>query len=228
MMEAFKSHYRAAHEPATAPIVDMQIARWRGLVDNASYRQFVAERDRFLNLEMESSNCVIYLIEGLVSLFPDAKFILTIRDCFSWLESIMEAHLVMRGLYGSGPVAEFRYRRFQHGLPNHTAGEASLRANELFTVGGCFSYWAWHNQIALDIIPKERLLVVRTDQLVARLPDIASFLGVGADTLIPRHSNVTKQPKTLLAGVSQEFINMKAREYCRPVMERFFPEIDLG
>jgi hypothetical protein len=108
------------------------------------------------------------------------------------------------------------------------AEEESLRAKGLFTVGGCFSYWAWHNQTALDLIPKERLLVVRTDRLTASLPDIARFLGVGADTLIPRHSNITERPKTLLAGVSQEFIRMKAREYCRPVMERFFPEIDLG
>lgn len=228
VMEAFKAHYRSAHEPATAPIVGMQLARWRGMVDKASYLKFVAERDKFLNLEMESSNCVIYLIEGLVQLFPETRFILTVRDCFSWAESIMQAHLAMPNSYQSGPVGEFRHRRFQHGLPEHSAEEESLRAKGLFTVGGCFSYWAWHNQTALDLIPKERLLVVRTDKLTASLPEIAGFLGVGAETLTPSHSNVTKQRKDLLAGVSREFVKMKAREYCGPLMERFFPEIDLS
>ena len=56
-------------------------------------QQLVHRRDKALWLEMEASAFNVHVLDLLVQEFPHARFILTIRDCYSWVDSALNHQL---------------------------------------------------------------------------------------------------------------------------------------
>lgn len=56
--------------------------------------------------------------------------------------------------------------RFRPDFFCHPPEENILQENNLYTHDGYLSYWNYHNTKVPDTIPAERLLVIRTDQMV--------------------------------------------------------------
>ena len=57
---------------------------------------YICHRDERLGLEFDSSWVNYFIIGHLVYAFPDAKFILLVRDCYTWVESIVNHMLTRR------------------------------------------------------------------------------------------------------------------------------------
>jgi hypothetical protein len=94
-------------------------------------------------------------------------------------------------------------------------------------LAGYFKYWGHHNSRVLELVPRDRLLVVRTDEIARRLDEIASFVGVPIDTLSPAgaHAFASKrQPGALLNRVSRRHLQALAEAYCEPFMSEIFPD----
>jgi hypothetical protein len=83
---------------------------------------------------------------------------------------------------------------------------------------------ARHNRHVLDALPAERLLVVRTHKLLARLPDIAAFAMVPAETLRPDRGWEfrTSQRHRLLAALDPIYVQDTAEHHCGDLIRRFF------
>ncbi|MCD4702209.1 MAG: hypothetical protein K8S24_10180 [Candidatus Aegiribacteria sp.] len=186
--------------------------------------KFIRERDRKLWLEMESSHLLSHSLSILINEFPKSKFILTIRDCYSWMNSFMNHHL-------SHDSADFwwKLRRdyFRADHFQHTAEEQVLLDRGLYTVNGYFSYWTDYNRSILDTVPEERLLVIRTDRIGDNLQNIADFLGICASTLNYSKSHAFKARKRYdpIWEIDREFLESKVDEYCSDLMQRYFPEV---
>ena len=106
--------------------------------------------------------------------------------------------------------------------------ERALEDHGLFTLDGYFAYWAQHNSDVLSIVPSERLLILRTDQISNSLDRIADFVGVPVDTLNSAQSHSFKAPKKhgILKQLDPGFVKEKAEQHCADLMKQFFPEID--
>lgn len=220
------SNYRAEHEAESARTINELCDYTLNKRSRSAILSYLADRDRRLRLEMESSHFLVYGLGELVELFPEAKFIMTLRDCFSWLESTINRTLQLRKhnqhMQHWERLAKLRY---DNGVP-HPPEEKALADLNLYTLDAYFSNWAWHYQKVLDTVPADRLLIVPTKELSQRMPVIAAFLEIPTDTLQAErsHSHQGKDEFQLLDYFDQSYLEAKIDQNCHSLMQQYFPD----
>ena len=163
----------------------------------------------------------------MTSLFSHAKFILTIRDPYSWLESFFNHQL---GRQVSDRWSRLRELRFRHAVfEEHPKEEALLKRRGLYTLDGYLSYWRAHNEKVLSTVPRDRLLVVRTDDLSQRLTEIAQFIGLKDCAADIERAHANQAPtKYHFSRNSTPTTSAAQCAWCEPLLQRFFPELGGG
>lgn len=220
----FAPDIRCRHEPGRKRLVRKIMAHAGGQVTDAQLKAWIRSRDRKLNLDVDSSTLNYFIMHHLAGEFADARFLLTIRDCYSWLNSIAN-----HGLRRASPDKhwiEFRDFRFHPEL-KHAPEEKAFREKGLYTIEGYLSYWVQHNEEALARVPAERLLVVRTDQITEKAYEIAEFAGLTRESIRPESTHSCKNPvkRDILRDIDRNFLEARVEKLCRPLMQKYFPEI---
>jgi hypothetical protein len=220
----FSRRYRTAHEPEREFIIDTILAAASGLISEEEKVDFIRKRDKRLWLELESSVYIYHFLDILVREFPHAKFILTIRDCYSWLNSYMNHKL-------AGPVSDkwWRMREFRYRPDKFTYAkeEQILFEHGLYPLDSYLSAWGTHNRKVPAIVPKEKLLVVRTHEIIQNITRIAEILEIPVETLDPSKAHLFKTQRNfgILSKIDRDFLEEKVNIHCRDVMNQYFPEI---
>ena len=222
MAGIFGREYSAAHEPEHRVMIDAILARQDGEVSREQLGEMLLERDRRLDLEMDSSQLNGHLIDLLVELFPEAKFVLTIRDVYSFVNSAIDHHVA----HGGGSEVWRRINRVKFGGFEHGRYDGPLGEVGAFPLAGYLSYWVRHNQGVLDLVPAERLLVVRTNEIGESFPSIADFVGIEADTLdVGRaHEYPAVRKLNLLGRLDSAFVEECVKKTCGGLMGKYFPQ----
>lgn len=220
----FGTRYRVAHEAAYEPVIRMILAAADGSASRDQLLEFIRSRDRTLNLEMEASHLLVHLLDLLLAEFEEARFILTIRDCYSWLDSQINNQLVYIEADHWKDFGEFKYR---HEALRHPKEERVLAEFGLYTLDGYLSAWASHNRRVLDTVPPHKLLVVKTRELSRDLKKIADFVGVPAGRLHVEgtHSFKARRKFGMLARLDEQYLEEKVNQHCRDLMDVYFPEV---
>ena len=226
-MAGLFSKYRAAHEfmfpETTRAISDYKT----GLISREEFVDFLHARDQKGNLEMDSSSFNFNYVDILVDEYPDAKFIATIRDCYSWLDSMLNMLLV---LDIKDWMIDFGARSFGIRV---TQDMISSRENIIralpHMLDGLLKYWAEGQQFTLDNLPMESSLVIRTEEISESLERIAHFLGVPEDTLSPEQSHLFKAAKkfNILHDMDFNLLQEKFQMHCATLMQKYFPNCTL-
>lgn len=179
--------------------------------------------DKQLQLELSSSQLNYFILDILVSEFTQANFILTIRDCYSWLDSFIN-HQLSRNC--SPEWKKLRDIRFKSGQFQYVQQKRPLEERGLYTLDGYFSYWAEHNRKVLTTVPKERLLVVRTHEIAKAIEQIADFVDVPTNTLNAEksHSFKTHNKFNILSEIDKDFLEQKVYQHCKVLMDKIFPD----
>ena len=215
--------YRAWHEPLIDHFSQLAMARANGEMSESTAREQIRRLDRRLWLEFNASYINSFLCDLLLDEFPRAKFVLTIRDCYSWLDSMFNELL---GRPHSEVQLQF-HRWYLRSLSpgSHQDGDHVLAERGLVDLS--LRAWNEHNARMLALIPGDRLLVVRTPDIRRDVPRLADFLGIPADTLDAGHTHEhTAAAKFgLLSEIDQGYLQTCAVERCGELMARFFPEI---
>lgn len=213
----------ADHEPEADRLIEALLDYERGRSDWRALRDFVVDRDRRLGLTVDVSNLNVFLVDLLLELDPGAKFVLTIRDPWSWLDSIVNHYLRRPPTEQWRAFADHRFGR--SGDP-HPAEETALADAGPYPLAGYLGYWRAHMAKALDTVPADRLLVVRTERIVAEAARIAEFGGLPAARVdrsaIHEYRNPAKRP--ILQEISREHLDEQVRLHCEPLLSQFFPE----
>lgn len=225
MAGLFQRHYWAAHEPDWLT-VEIILAMGKGTVTVPEVSNFVKKRDRHFWLEFEASNLTYFFIDYLVELFPEAKFVLTIRDCYSWLDSLFNQQL-----NHAAPTKwlQLRHLRFGASHYNHAPQEKFLAEQGLYPLEAYLAYWSAHNRKILATVPPERLLVIRTCEIEQAVPRIAEFFKIPIQSLdsSKAHLHQASQKRGLLAQVDQIFLEEKVNLQAKDLMDQYFPELKL-
>lgn len=221
----FSRNVRAVHEPGVLELIEKFIEWQKGKITDAQMTQFVLERDREMGIEVDASSMNILILEILLREFPDARFVLTIRDCYSWVNSMFNHLLrIQQGHPQWDELAKFEAgdQKFLH-----APQEEILKQNNLQSLDWYFSRWALHNQKALAVVPPERMLIVRTNEIGQRAHEIADFARLPRWTIRPERTHSFQNPlrKELIHKIDREFLESKVQQHCRPLMTQFFPEI---
>ena len=189
----FAKNYRSAHEPGFDEAID-HISIKNSDNFNIKYTlRWLHNRDRSLWFECESSHAIAWFSDLLVKEFPDAKFILTVRDCYSWLGSVINQHY--NNDQATGHLKKLR------DIYHKTDGKYEteiLKKLDLYTLDGYLSYWARHNDFVLNAIPQDRLLVIPTQHIKTKLELLLILLGFKQTSLIiPTHIPIARKFKTI-------------------------------
>lgn len=220
----FDDSVRSRHEPDDEAVIRKIIDIENGRLSQSDLTSYVRERDQRLCLDVDSSQLNFFLLDHLLEAFPDAVFILTIRDCYSWLNSFINDSLRRST---SKAWVTFREYRFRPDLFSHPPEEEALKRRGLYTLDGYLSYWARHNSRVLATVPKNRLLIVRTSEITKRAHDIAAFAGIPKESVRVQESHSFRNPENfnVLREVDESHLEGKVRAYCFPLMEQFFTDI---
>lgn len=219
--------YRSAHEFWFEETVK-QVSAWhRGTLSAADLRQYVLRRDREGGLEVDSATFNHHFLPLLIEEFPDSKFIFSIRDCFSWFDSI-----VTMGLKAGTAVPAWMME-YGHFIARETVDHGSIAAPFDIVrvlpdlVDGLFRYWSEMNTKVLDLLPAGRALIVRTHEISISLDRLALFVGVPRDSLVAvaRHSNRAAEKLEILESLDADLVAERYEAHCRKLMERLFPEL---
>lgn len=218
-------HYKAAHEVAHGTLINGFLDWQEGKLKAEDFHTLLLNHEKYAWLEMDSSHVHIEYVDLLVKLFPKAKFILTIRDCYSWLDSYLN-HFLNYPLYDSW--ARLHYWRYGRAGFSYSAAETVLRDAGFYPLENYFSAWAAHNQRALRVIPPERLLILPTFEIASSMDRIAGFLEIPTTSLDVKTTHSFQAPKKhyLLTHIDPACIYEKAEKHCGDLMARFFSDRD--
>jgi len=219
----FSDHYRSGHEVRWAEMIRMTLDMKNGMIGRDSLAKWIRKKDREDMYEVDSSQLNYWFLDILSSEFPGAKFILTIRDCYLWLESFVNHSLERPCDDLWKALRDLRFKKDQF---KYAEQEDVLRRHGLYTLDGYFSYWAEHNERVIRSVPSERLLIVRTDEISQSFEKMAGFLGISSDTLDHRKAFLfkAKQKFNILEKIDRQFLAEKAKAHCEKLMNKFFPE----
>jgi hypothetical protein len=215
--------YRSAHHPDAHTRLGLAMAYLQGQVDVAAAAETLRRRDRLLGLEMESSTLAGTLIEAMVAACPEKKFILTMRDVYSWCDSWLDHNIneppAPSSLFGQLDLIRLRVQDFAP-----TRHDAPLVARGFPSLACYFQLWTSHNARVLAAVPPARLLVVKTGEIRDRIPDIAGWVGVPPETLRADRSWLFAAPKKhrVLAALDPSYVRETAERHCGELMRGFF------
>jgi len=221
-MAGIFENYRSMHHPDQDLRLPLAIACLKGDLDERQARSTLWRRDRSLWLEMESSSLGGILIEPLARACPRKKFILTVRDpvgwCDSWIDHQINRPPDLTSLWGTLDRVRLRAGAF---APSKF--DAPLTDRGFLPLPCYFQLWSSHNERVLRAVEPSRLLVVKTDEIAKRIPEIAAWADIPADSLRSDRSWLFAAPQKhgVVAEVDPGYLRDTAEEHCGALMRRF-------
>jgi hypothetical protein len=182
---------------------------------------------RTVSESMDTASFNHFYLHILVKEFPQAKFIFTIRDCYSWVNSFLrmisrwKKHFLDIGLdmpdwmlnYGRILFGEYDWNWFNsyQALQEHLDPLV-----EMF-----IKSWGNLNKRILDLLPPERSLILRTSDISRSQTKLADFIGIPAATLTEHHHiNMAPDSINILEDYDREKFDELCYHYAKPVIDR--------
>jgi hypothetical protein len=199
--------------------------RANGALSDEAARTSIRQLDRRLWLEVNASWVNYLLLDLLLDEYPRAKFVLTIRDCYSWLDSMFNQLL-------GREHSEFK-TRFHHWVgeslapESHQEGDRALAQRDLWPLDLWLNAWKQHATRVLTMVPSNRLLIIRTPDIQRDISRLADFLGIAPDTLdaTRSHEHTAAAKFHILSEIDAEYLRTRMELNCGDLMRRFFPEV---
>ena len=206
----FAPHYRAAHEAATGELLAMAVDVISGRAQGAAVAQWLLRRDRTLMLEVEASHPLGYFAPWLPTVFPAAKYVVTLRQPLHWLESRLNFHLHKSPELWR-PYRTLIWSRFHRG---YALEEQPLAELGLFSLEAYLRQYSEQYRLLFEHLPVSRRRVVATEALGSAGPALGDFLGIPAATILPRHENALGATSSVLDRLPKAFVAQEVETHC--------------
>lgn len=218
------ANYRVTHEPEREEILSMILRESQGTLSTPAFREYLLQRDARLNLEYDIAWANQFIIDHLLHLFPASKFIILVRDSYTWLQSVI-GHLVSRDV--PSDVLAFLKWWFKPERYPHSRHDRALAEQGLFSVVAYLHAWNQHIDECTQSIPADRQLVLRTHELVRTHQRLADFLRIPVDSLdvASGHLNRSTWSNRIESFVDPAYIDDMIQSICGDNMALHFPEL---
>ena len=219
-----ETEFRAAHEPDRPELLDAVVAFDEGHLTAREFDGYLLERDTRLQLEFDSSWANYFIMDRLSTLFPEARFIQLIRDCYTWLESIIN-HLIVRTI--PEDVQSILDWWFEPWKYPYTESDHGLQEAGVYSLDCFVTRWSIHAEGPAKAIPPDRLITIRTPEIRSSVRRLADFLNVSIDQIdtTKSHRNVGEKVQPLLSLVEKDYLDDTVARICKDTMNKYFPEI---
>jgi hypothetical protein len=180
-------------------------------------RDMLSARDLDLQLEMDSSHPLGFCADVLASVFPEAKFIVTVRDPVTWIRSRIKYH------HAVNPPAwrEFRNHFWACQPGSFRIEDMFLKPLGLCSVDQYFQAYEEQYRHIWNNMPYSQMLVIKTEDLGTQLgfKRIADFLDIPVNTLVYNHSNRCPVPEDITTPLEDAWLRSRAEELCPKAYE---------
>jgi hypothetical protein len=199
---------RSAHEPESEELLPLVEPARSGKLTRREMRSFFRARHRRLQLDFESSHLLGSFVPHLVDTFPEASFVLLVRDCRSWIDSMINDQINIRAWDGYERWVtvfdQYLIRVGRHFPPQ----EQLLRDLDLYPLSHYVRYWRDEVKSIMDTVPSSRLLVLRTEELPAKVGTIARFVGVSPTAVAVHrsHSYRSRRKHNVLDAIDADHV----------------------
>jgi len=216
--------YRASHEPEREQILEMILRESRGEIDDEAFVQYLIRRDQRLNLEYDIAWANQFLVRHLLVAFPAARFVVLVRDPYSWLQSIV-GHLISREI--PSDVRSFLDWWFNPERYPHTRHDRALQSSGVYSIAALLNAWNEHVDLCTKSLPRERRLLLRTHELDRSGCQLAEFLQIPSESLNTRqgHLNRSSWMGRVQSMVDGAYLSDMVGQICGVNMTCHFPEI---
>jgi hypothetical protein len=153
-------------------------------------------------------------------LFQDAKFIITVREPYSLLESRLNWHTTPTKPAWKN-YNDYFFKKYH---TKHEAEEDILKSYNLYSLDTYLKQYSDHYKYINDNIPAKKRIFIKTKRLNESKEKIASFLNIQKNTISITHSKKNKDKKKILMQMDQSFVRRKIWENCSDIIKDFFPE----
>jgi len=224
-LAAVLSRYRTWHEPLIERFMHVAMQRSDGALSDDAARALIRRLDRRMWLEVNASYVNYCLLDLLLQEYPHAKFVLTIRDCYSWLDSMFNQLL---GREHSEFAMQFHQWLGDSFAPgSHQEGDRALAERGFWPLDLWLTSWKEHATQVQAMVPGNRLLIIRTQDIQRDIPRLAGFLGIAPDTLdASRSHDYTAAAKfRVLSEIDPDYLRARVEVICGDLMRTFFPEV---
>ena len=223
-----EDEYMSSHEPYHASMIKFLMSEKNKSAK--SREEYIRVRDSLLNLEMESTHLLHNFMPELVKLFPESKFLLTVREPRSWLES--EFNQLLKPGKGKQISIWSNYDELKYGNFKSEPESNKIKGRGgLYPLKSILKYYKYHISAVIDNVPVDRLLIIDTFEIKLRIKEVSNFLNIDESkiNLNKTHSakNKNKIPleqflpdkeiEDLIARNLGAFINDKV-----PILSKYF------
>lgn len=206
----FQAYYRSAHEAETSQLTvaveNVILEKWQG----ADVVPWLRARDKRLNLEVEASHPLGYMAKWLPQVFPEARFVITIREPLPWLKSRLNFH------YYKVPV---EWQSYRHTIwsPWHKGfcpEEKVLEELGLYSLDAYLAQYAEQYKLLFRHLPQDRSIIVKTEQLNSSIEKIADFVGLNPTTITRQHANGFAPETSVIDLLAEDFVAQRIAVHC--------------
>lgn len=196
---AMFGNYRSAHEWNLLDLVGIGLARERGEISDADFWAAAGPRLTTPSLEMDSCTSHHLYVDLLARRFPQARFVVTIRDVGGWVTSLLDMVLRKRIAreFLDVPYSPWERDYLDRVTGNTYVIEPGDHGDDRASLAPLMRYWADHLRTMDRDVPTDRAVVVRTQDLAARAADVGALVGVPASTLRIDLAHANRSPATL-------------------------------
>jgi hypothetical protein len=118
--------------------------------------------------------------------------------------------------------APYRAALFHYRDDEFTDHDRVLQQDGLRPVRSYLRSWVERNEEVIRVVPPERLLVVRTEDLDHSTATLACFAGVPEDSVTTAHANENPNRTGVLGRVDRNFVVACADDLCAELMETYW------
>lgn len=224
-LAAMLSEFRSAHEPDQAFMV--HLIQWykKQQINQKQVVQILKVRDDCNWLELESSHYCGEFVEELGDLSADTKFILTIRDCLSWLDSWFN-HQLSRPMNPRKAMFKIGRNNYYDRGFSYTKYDAFLEGLNLFPIKSYLTYWNERNSKVIEMVAPQKLLILKTNEISKSKSKIARFLNIDLSKVKSEksHQFKAKEKHDILKRIDPHYVFDTAMEVCGDLNNDIFPE----
>ena len=217
----FEQSHRAGHEYHLEYTINLAFKKLQKKAPQDEVKRDLQRRDSWCRLECESNALLIYFASELAALFPEAKFICTVRSPKEWLRSAIDQQLNVSVESRKESNARTLRPWLYDVLPyeKYPEEERALAENGAWNLETYLDCWTDHYQRALSL-PKDRILFIRTRNISSSTDRIARFVGIDLKSLSSSdtHANRTKKKNDVLAQIDKRHIKEKIKTICEKTM----------
>ena len=228
---ALFGNYRSVAEYKEQESVEL-ITAWKDAwINEDTLRRYILYRHRVGQLEMDTASFNHFYLHILLQEFPRARFVFTVRECYSWVNSFLKMisrwkkHFLDIGQ--DMPDWMLNYGRILFGEYDWTWFNSyqNLQENLDPLVEMFIKSWADYNLRVLNMLPPDRSMILRTSEISSSQERLARFVGISADSITDQHHiNIAPDSEDLLRDYPRSTFDSLCFQYGQQVLERVFPE----